>query len=88
MKIYENDVLVRDFIPVKRKLDDEICMYDKVTKTFFTNGGSGTFKAGYGVTELEQNLDDIYANIQADLLPENIKAGVIILGVTGTYEGD
>lgn len=45
-KIYDEDVLVRDFIPVKRKSDDEICMYDKVTKQFFTNQGTGNFIAG------------------------------------------
>ena len=45
-KIFNNDILVRDYIPVKRKSDDEICMYDKVTNQFFTNQGTGNFIAG------------------------------------------
>lgn len=45
-KIYNNDVLVRNFIPVKRKSDNEVGLYDKVSKTFFTNQGTGTFIAG------------------------------------------
>ena len=45
-KIYDEDILVRDFIPVKRKSDDVICLYDKVSKEFFTNQGTGDFIAG------------------------------------------
>ena len=44
-KIYENNNLVRDFVPV---LDDNgiPCMYDKVTQQFFYNQGTGNFIAG------------------------------------------
>ena len=45
-KIYENNSLVRDFIPVGRKSDFEICLYDLITNAFFTNTGTGTFIAG------------------------------------------
>ena len=45
-KLYNNSVLVRDFIPVKRKSDNEVCLYDKVTNQFFTNQGTGSFIAG------------------------------------------
>lgn len=45
-KIYDNDVLVRDFIPVQRKSDSEVCLYDKVSNTFFINQGTGAFIAG------------------------------------------
>ena len=45
-KIWDSNVLVRDLISVKRKSDDEICMYDKVTNQFFTNQGTGNFIAG------------------------------------------
>ena len=40
-KIYDNGVLVRDFIPCQRKSDDEYGMYDLVTKVFCTNQGEG-----------------------------------------------
>lgn len=44
-KRYDNDVLVRDFIPV---LDPEgvACLYDKVSETYFYNLGTGSFVAG------------------------------------------
>lgn len=45
-KIYDNNVLMRDFIPVKRKSDNVVCLYDKVSRQFFTNSGTGTFIAG------------------------------------------
>lgn len=50
-KIWDNDVLVRDFIPVRRKSDNIICLYDKVTQEFFTNAGTGEFIAGPEVIE-------------------------------------
>lgn len=42
-KLWDNNQLVRDFIPVIRKSDDKPGMYDKVTRTFFTNAGTGEF---------------------------------------------
>lgn len=38
---------VRNFVPVIRKADNIVGMYDTVTKTFFTNQGTGEFIAGY-----------------------------------------
>lgn len=49
-KIYNNDTLVRNFIPVKRNSDDVICLYDKVTRAYFLNQGTGNFISG-GVKE-------------------------------------
>jgi len=43
-KIYDNDTLVRNFIPAKH--GDEIGLYDLVENKFYTNAGSGTFIAG------------------------------------------
>ena len=44
-KLYNNGTLIRDFIPVK-DLNNIVCLYDKVSKTFFYNAGTGTFVAG------------------------------------------
>lgn len=41
-KIWDNDTLIRDYIPVLDK-DNVPCMYDKVTKQFFYNQGTGEF---------------------------------------------
>ena len=42
-KIWEENELVRDFIPVKRKSDDVLGLYDKTNNTFYINNGTGTF---------------------------------------------
>ena len=45
-RVYEGDVLVRDFIPVLDK-DNVACMYDNVSGEYFYNQGTGEFIAGY-----------------------------------------
>ena len=45
VKIYRNDILEADIIPVI-DLDDTICMYDKVSNRFLYNAGTGNFIAG------------------------------------------
>ena len=47
---YDN-IVIHDFVPVKRKSDGVLGFYDKITGNFCTNQGSGTFTAGgeYGV---------------------------------------
>ena len=45
VKIYRNDILEADIIPVV-DLDDTICMYDKVRNRFLYNAGTGNFIAG------------------------------------------
>ena len=54
-QIYDNGTLVRNFIPVLRKSDNEIGMLDLVEGKFYTNAGTGKFTA---------NLDTMYALIQ------------------------
>lgn len=44
--IREKDRLAANFIPCYRKSDDEPGMYDTVSKTFYTNSGTGTFLVG------------------------------------------
>ena len=45
-KIYENGVLVRDMIPVKRKSDNVAGLYDTLNDAFYTNSGTGEFVKG------------------------------------------
>lgn len=49
-KFYRNNVLIGNFIPCYRKSDNEPGMYDTVSKTFFTNSGTGTFLVGNDVS--------------------------------------
>ncbi len=48
-KIYDNEVLVRDYVPCYRKSDHVAGLYDKVNNVFYTNDGSGTFVVGSDV---------------------------------------
>lgn len=49
LQIYDNNVLVRNFIPCYRKADNEIGLYDLVNGVFYTNAGTGTFTKGGNV---------------------------------------
>ena len=51
-KIYDNDVLVRDFIPCKNP-SGVIGLYDLVNNQFYQNAGSGTFIAGPEIPSIE-----------------------------------
>jgi len=44
-KLYAFDVLVQNLVPCK-DLNGVVCMYDKVSKQFFYNQGTGSFIAG------------------------------------------
>lgn len=50
-KLWDNGTLVRDFIPCYRKSDSVVGLYDLVTKTFYTNSGTGTFSKGADATK-------------------------------------
>lgn len=45
-KIYDNGIIVRDFIPCYRNSDNEVGLYDLVNNTFYTNQGTGSFTYG------------------------------------------
>ena len=49
-KVYDNTILIRNYIPCRRNSDSVLGMYDLVSRTFFTNAGSGSFTAGSAVT--------------------------------------
>lgn len=45
-KLWDNGVLKRNLVPVSRKSDNVLGMYDTVSNVFYTNAGTGTFTAG------------------------------------------
>ena len=45
-KIYNDNSLVRDYVPAKRNSDGAYGLYDLVDGVFYTNKGTGTFIAG------------------------------------------
>lgn len=48
-KLWDNGTLVRDFVPVVRSRDGVAGLYDMVENKFYTNAGSGSFKAGEAI---------------------------------------
>lgn len=46
VKIWSNNIIIRDFIPVLRKSDSKPGMYDLVSGQFFVNQGTGEFSYG------------------------------------------
>ena len=53
-KFYQNDVLIRDFIPCYRKTDNRAGLYDLVENKFHTYQGSGALLMGENIlTDLE-----------------------------------
>ena len=62
-QIYDGDTILRNFIPCYRKSDNEPGMYDTVSKTFFTNSGTGTFLVGNDVNYSNTNLLEVRRRI-------------------------
>lgn len=56
-KIYDNNILVRDFVPVVRSRDGVAGMYDMVGHKFYTNAGSGSFETG-GVIPADKGMSN------------------------------
>ena len=55
-KIYDNDILVRDFIPCKNS-SNVIGMYDTVNDVFYRNAGTGNFVAGAEMPNVNNPLE-------------------------------
>lgn len=45
-KIYENNILIKDYIPAIDKFYDKVCLYDKINETFLYSSGTGNMIAG------------------------------------------
>lgn len=63
-KLYDNDILVRDYLPCYRKSDGEIGLYDKVSGELYVNSGSGEFLKG---KEIKNNNEDYSMIVRYDL---------------------
>lgn len=49
-QIYDNETLVRDYVPCYRKSDNVAGVYDLVNGTFYVNSGTGSFVVGPDVS--------------------------------------
>jgi hypothetical protein len=78
-KIYENGILLRNYIPCVRKIDGVVGMYETINNTFNTNAGTGTFVKGNVVNNFENFNNN---KRQYDLLNEEyLKQINLIKGV-------
>lgn len=75
-KFYDNDKLIRNFIPCIRKCDSKPGLFDLVNNVFYTNSGSGEFtypsttitntiidNSGYGLNGTPSNITTTTTNI-------------------------
>ena len=72
LKIWDNDIIVRDFIPCKRNSDSAIGLYDKINNKFYTNSGTGTFVAGLPVNDNTINYCPLVRNTASVPLFESV----------------
>ena len=72
-KIYDDDVLVRDFIPVQRVSDQEYGMYDRITGTFYGSVSAGKFTGSPIVSADELAVDVGGRNMLSDTQAFGIK---------------
>ena len=70
-KMYDNGNLVRDFTPCYRTSDGEIGLWDSVTRTFYTNAGSGEFVRGPLVENAQDFVLDESQNLNANAFEFN-----------------
>lgn len=86
-KIWNNKTLVRDYIPVKRKSDNVVGLFDNVNGIFYTNTGSGTFGAGAnkGVCYLVQGKN-IYENMASSIVPTVTKRPTSGAGASASWK--
>jgi hypothetical protein len=61
-KIYKNNILVFNGIPVQHNSDNAVGMYDTISGQFFTNAGTGNFIAGPDVVPTPDKPIDIWCN--------------------------
>ncbi len=91
----QDDEILYNFIPCINFIENRIGIYDLVNKNFIGNSGTGEFKYypnNYSLEDQETTLESLLENILKEknekLLPENIKNGISILGITGVYTGE
>lgn len=77
-KAYKGGELIFDAVPVKRKTDNVLWMYDKVSWTFLTNVGTGTFTAWPEVEQEKKMVIDWLQEIITDEIWNNATAELLL----------
>ncbi|MDO4978751.1 MAG: hypothetical protein Q4E47_01175 [Candidatus Saccharibacteria bacterium] len=86
-KIWDGRELVRNFVPVVRKIDNKPGMYDTVNDIFYVNKRSGEFTYGEEIEDTVETYEGIITNISITMdggMKEILK-GVTPQGTTTDY---
>lgn len=89
LRLYENDVLVREYVPCYRVSDNTIGLYELVNNVFYTNNGTGTFNKGNDiVTSGTMTNQHFVYNIAQDIEDNQYsKSGYIFNGWNTKKDG-
>lgn len=76
LKIYNDDTLIRDFIPCYRVSDNEVGLYDLANNQFYENQGTGNFVYGevvkdYDIHNINLGKNMLNASQESYTLPAN-----------------
>lgn len=82
-KVYTDDTLVGDFVPAMD--GNTACLYDSVTGKYFKSNTGASFVAGPANDALSSGIAYIKTEKNTKIIPENIKQGINIFDVIGTY---
>ena len=84
-QIYDNDVLVRDFVPAKRNSDSKVGLYDLVNDVFYTSPNNKNFTSGPEIinTSTKRTIHVTTAGTLKNMLGINEALGVTDLTLTG-----
>jgi hypothetical protein len=81
LKIYDNETLVRDYIPCYRKSDGAIGLYDLANGVFYTNNGTGTFTKGKEIYQMSATIKGINEFDISKIKPTSVYGGIHISNV-------
>lgn len=93
-KIWDDDVLVRDFVPCYRKTDGTAGLYDKVNGVFYENAGTGVFTVGAKtgtdvdndriadivITDIKLTIDGGLTEVLKGVAPDETKTNYALAG--------
>jgi hypothetical protein len=86
-KIYDNDILVRDFIPCYRKSDKVAGLFDAVNEKFYQNIGAGEFIIGKEINTSSGVFGTTWKKLKEEVLQETVKMPKMFLTARPTISG-
>lgn len=89
--IYDNGILVRDFVPCYRKSDNVAGLYDTAQGAFYTNSGTGTFAIGPEISEpvvVTGGFMPFAFALRRRLLQKAAGEKLCTVAVTGSFKGN